>query len=204
MTVTPTGGSPISATYTVVPSDLEGLNPYGQVDPVYTVANNAANALTQASGGAILALPQPCVIWPQTTPGVGPPQWQMSYNNQAQSSQGVPPVPFTLSVTPSGGLISTIVQQGVQPNPIVTFQEDGVTASGYIAICNYLEQRIALASDLIKFTKADVVLIRQDEREARADIYDYYCERIAEVMGIPLYPLAASSNFGGKNTGMAV
>lgn len=196
--VTPTGGAPISSTYTVTPEDLTGLNPYGQVDPFYTVATNAAALVTKNTGALVIGTSQPTVTWPQTTPGVGPPQWQMAYSAQN------PSVTFTISLATTGALYAYPLTQGVQPNPVITFAEDQVTASGYIAICNYLEQRVALTSDIIKFTKADVVNIRQDEMEARAALYDYWRQRLADVMGVPLYPVEAASNFGGRNTGMGV
>lgn len=200
VTITPSVAptTPIVTLYTVTPQDMQGQNPYGQVDPFYTAATNAANAVTANCGGRFTATSQPSVTWPQTTPGVGQSPWQMAY--QAQNADDL----FALAVAYTGGIYAVVTSQGVRPWPRNTFAEDGVTVSGYIETCNYLESAIMRTSDLIKFPKADVVNIRQDEMEARASLYDYWCERIAEVLGIPLYPLGASSNFGGRNTGLEV
>lgn len=202
LTVTITPGVvptvPIVTTYTVTSQDMQGVNPYGQVDPFYTAATNAANAVTANCLGRFIATSQPTVVWPQNAPGVGQSQWQMAY--QAQ----IPDDIFSVAVAFSGGIYAVTTSQGTRPYPRNTFAEDGVSVSGYIDICNYLESAIARTSDIIKFSKADVVDIRQDEMEARASLYDFWCERIAEVLGIPLYPLSASSNFGGRNTGLEV
>lgn len=184
-----------AVTYTVQSSDFQGTNPDGVVDPMYTIVNNAAAAVTQQLSSLVVALPQPAVTYPSTFAGAGPMQWQMAYS----STNGQP---FTLAVASTGNLLAYPLTQGVSPSPTITFLDDSVTATGYVPICDYLEQNTAQASSLVKFTKADVVNFRQDELAARDQIYEYWRQRLADVFGIPLYSVPPVANFGGVSTGM--
>jgi hypothetical protein len=86
----------------------------------------------------------------------------------------------------------------------VTFQDDSVTCTGYLSICDYLEGKIAQASDLMKYSTADVVTFRRDETQARGALYNVWRKRMADFFGIPIYPMAAVGRFGGANTGLVV
>ena len=182
-------------TYTVQPSDFQSLNPYGVPDPMYSIVNNAAAAVTQQLSSLVVGLPQPAVTYPQNYVGAGPMQWQMAYS----STNGQP---FTLAVASTGNILAYPLTQGVSVSPTITFLDTNVTATGYVAICDYLEQNTAQASSLVKVTKADVVDFRQDELAARDQIYEYWRQRLADVFGIPLYSVPPVANFGGVSTGM--
>jgi len=176
-------------TYTVTSGDMSAP------DPVFSMANNAANQITAANLGAI-ATAQPTVTWPATQIGQTPQLWQLAFVSQSQAT-------FTISVSSTGLIVPYVALAGVLPKPNQTFG-DGTQAYGYIGICDYLESATALTSDLIKFSKADVVEFRGNELQLRADLYDYWCEHLAEFLGIPLAPYPPAGNFGGANTGLIV
>jgi hypothetical protein len=185
-TLSCTVGALSAFTYTVTSQDM------AQVDPTFTAATNFCNAFNAVNAASYIASPQPAVVWPQTTIGSGPRQWQIAF---------VAPTSNAFTIVPAGtnGLVSYVISQGNIPNPSATFKEDNVTAVGYLSLCDYLESKIATASDLMKFSKADVVDFRPDEMQIREALYNKWCERLADVWGIPLYPMGGP---GGANTGL--
>lgn len=174
--------------YTVQSADLTAP------DPTFSAVQNFCNAFNAAHGSSFIASPQPAVVWPQTTVSAGPKQWQIAFVSSTTAA-------FTIAPTGTNGLLAYVVSQGNTPNPSAAFKEDAVTAVGYLSICDYLEGKIATSSDLMKFSKADVVGFRPDEMDARDNLYQYWRQRLADVWGIPLYPMGGT---GGMATGFSV
>ena len=113
---------------------------------------------------------------------------------------------FTWSISSSnGGFYGVALNQGTQPRPYYTFTDDNYTANGYIGMCDYLESKTGAASDLSsKYSVADVVTFRRDELSARDDNYHYWRQRLADYLGIPLFPMQPVAGFGGANTGLTI
>jgi hypothetical protein len=191
LSVTINQNSPI--VYTVQPSDL--LAP----DPVLSAVQNIANLINQTVGSQWIASAQPAVTYSPTAVAPGPKTWQLAVIAAPTNQEA-----FTIAVSGTGGLIGYVVLQGALPNPQQTFNDDGMTAVGYLAICDYLESKTAISSDLMKYTQADVVTLRRDELGARDGLYMYWRRRLADVFGIPLYPMQPVANFGGANTGLEI
>lgn len=186
-------------TYTVTSQDVNATFPdmTPQFAAGYSVANNLSQAVLQASSGLFIGSAQPAVNWPQTAIGPGPPNWQVSF----LATTGVP---VTVTVSTTGATYAYIVQQGTAVKPSNTFADDGVTATGYIPMCDYLESKVAAASDLMKYSVADVVTFRRDEMQARDALYEYWRQKLADIFGIPLFSMPPVGNFGGVNTGLIV
>jgi hypothetical protein len=175
-------------TYTITPEDAAAQN------PVFSIASNASVLLSSTLPALVTASAQPAIVFPVTTYGENPQQWQMAITSTNNSS-------FTVAVSGSSSNPYTyIALQGLIPHPNYTFIEDQYTANGYVPICDYLEQKTAGSSDLMKFSKADVVNFRPDELGARSAVYQWWRRKLAEVFGIPLYPLPAVSRYGGAST----
>lgn len=179
--------------YTVQSSDL------ANGAPIMSVVQNLANAINAQNLG-FSASAQPAVSYPVSAVGATSPYWQLAI----VSTLGVV---FSLSLTLSTGstLYAAVTSQGVAPRPFYTFTDDNFTATGYLAICDYLESKVGSASDLSsKYHVADVVTFRRDELTARDDNYHWWRQKLADVFGIPLYPMQPVSGFGGSNTGLTV
>lgn len=187
-TVSVTVGALSIYTYTVQSSDL--LAP----DPTFSALNNFCNGFNAINGASYIASPQPAVVWPMTTVSAGPKEWQLAFVSAVAT-------PFNIVASGSNGLIAYVTAQGLAPKPSATFNEDSETLNGYLNILDYLEGKIATASDLMKFSVADVVNFRPDEMGARAGLYEFWRNRLASVWGIPLYPMGG---VGGLQTGLSV
>jgi hypothetical protein len=182
----------ITTTYTVQSSDVQASA------PVEAVVQNIAAAINGTTAG-FNASAQPAVSYPVTAVGATSPYWQLAVT----STLGIP---FAISITVSSGtLYAVVTAQGLAPRPFYTFTDDSYTATGYIAICDYLESKVGAASDLSsKYSVADVVTFRRDELAARDQNYQWWRQKLADVFGIPLYPMQPVSGFGGNNTGLVV
>ena len=182
-------GVPVS--YTVAASDLAAPI------PLQSIEQNLGNAITLAGLGYLGNYGIP----PQTKPGGGNYFFTGTLIITPTNGQ-----PFTFAMQNVGQTVPYAVQQGVAIPPSITFAETGTTSNGYIAICDYLESRIALASDLVKYQKADVVNFRMNELAERENIYTSWRQRLADIMGVPLYPMGAPPRSGGwgVNTGAIV
>lgn len=196
---TPQVGDTLTATiapnapvvYTVQASDL--LAP----DPNLVIVGNFAKLWNQTLGFAFIAQAQPPLTYPTSTVGWGPQTWQLAFVGTAETA-------FTFTASTTGGMVTYPILQGALPWPKVTFVEDALTVHGYLNILDYLESKAATSSDLMKFSKADVVDFRRDELGAREKLYHVWRKKLAAVFGIPLSPLPPVSNFGGSPTGLAV
>jgi hypothetical protein len=190
-TISATVGALSAFTYTVTSADMVAP------DPVLAACTNFANAFNAANGTQFIATQQPSVVFPVTTIGAGPAQWQLAFVSTGTSA-------FAVSTVSSGGIVSYVVMQGALPKPSVTFSDDSLTCVGYLGICDYLEGKTAQASDLSKFSKADVVSFRPDEMQYREAMYKGWRKRLADFFGIPLYPMPSTGTFGGANTGLTI
>jgi len=182
-------GAPVS--YTVQASDLAAPI------PLQSIAQNWANAITTAGLGYLGNYGIP----PKTTPGGGNYFYTGTLILTPTNGQ-----PFTIATQNVGQTVPYVVQQGVAIPPSIVFAETGTLVNGYLGICDYLESRIALASDLVKYQKADVVNFRMNELAERDNIYTAWRQRLADFLGIPLYPMGAPPRSGGwgVNTGAIV
>ena len=187
MQITPSDRPPILISYTVQPSDL--VAPQG---PMAAVAQNFANAIMQTPSGASF-------VQAAYSPGVTQPYPTAIPPNASVILQGIFPVPFTITTYVQGYTTFQPTLQGVLPAPSVTFKEDAVTIYGYVPIADYLQGKLFSSSDLMKFTKADVVNFRHDELGARRAVYDEARQQLAEFLGIPLFPVPPVDNSGGAN-----
>jgi hypothetical protein len=158
--------------------------------PLQSIAQNVALAIVAANQGylADYAIPS------QTKP-YGPLAFTGSVIVTPIPSS---PVAFTITASSTGGTIAYVAQQGVQVPPSVTFAETGLTVYGYVAICDYLEGRIANASDLVKYQQTKGasgagVAMRLNELRERQNIYDNWCQKLADFFGISRYPMGRPS-----------
>lgn len=188
-TISCTVGALGNFSYTVTSADMAAE------DPVFSACQNFANAFNAVNGASYVASAQPTVAWPITTRAqIGQPTWQITFISTGSTA-------FTIAPS-STGVVSTVTAQGAAPMPTVTFSEDNTTATGYLAICDYLQARTATASDLAKFSKADVVTFRYDEIGYREAIYRNWRQKLADYFGIPLFPMKNSGP--NSKTGLVV
>ena len=190
-TITLTVGVLSPFVYTVTSGDASNS------DPVLSALTNCAGQFNQLNGSQYIATQQPSVVFPTTTIGAGPREWQLAFVSTGTAA-------FTVSIAVTGGLSAYVALQGGIPKPTVTFNDDAITCVGYLNICDYLEGKTAQASDLIKYSKADVVDFRRDEMQARNALYKMWRLRLADFFGIPLYPMPSIGQFGGANTGLTI
>lgn len=190
-TVTLTVNALAPLTYTVTAADALATDPLG------SVAQNLSIAIAASATYApiVRAAYAPSIKQPYTT---------SSGVNSTLILQSTSAATFTFTCAFSGATSFVSYLQGVLPQPSTTFTEDSVTATGYVAICDYLESKVATASDLMKFTKADVVNFNRDETGSRMGLYRLWRKRLAEFLGVPLYPMGAAGVHGGGGTGLVV
>lgn len=189
-TLSATVASLAQYTYTVQASDLTAQ------DPVLSALTNFCNGFNSLNAASFVASPQPAITFSPTAVSPGPKTWQLAFVSTAMSA-------FTVAVT-STGLTAFVTAQGVVPTPTLTFQDDNTTCTGYLAICDYLQAKTATSSDLAKYSKADVVQFRQNELGYREAIYKNWRQKLADYLGIPLYPMQPVGRFGGANTGLVI
>lgn len=190
-TISATVGALAQYTYTMTSQDMSNA------DPVFSACQNFANGFNALNGASYIAQAQPSVVFPITAIGAGPQQWQICFISTGNAA-------FTFTTTATSGLVTTIVSQGNAPTPTMTFADDNKTCTGYLQICDYLQAKIANASDLAKYSKADVVEFRQNELGYREAIYKNWRQKLADYLGIPLYPMQPVGRFGGANTGLTL
>jgi hypothetical protein len=73
-----------------------------------------------------------------------------------------------------------------------------VVMYGLLPILNYLFGAIGTATTRQGTLQADVFKARQDEVEARRDLYEYYQKRLSDFMDVPINPQARSSSGYGQ------
>jgi hypothetical protein len=193
VTVTIGSGSPII--YTVTSADVAAAI------PLQSISQNLAKAITLANQGYLGDYGIP----PQTKPT----QTFGSYQGIVLI-QPVPPAnaAFSIAVVGTGNTLPYVAQQGVQTPPSVAFAETGITVYGYVAICDYLESRIANSADLVKYATATGaggagINLRMNELAERRNIYDEWCDKLADFFGIQRFPMgrpaaAGSAAFTGS------
>lgn len=189
VTITVNALSPL--TYTVTSADASAADPCG------SVAQNFALKVMQTPAYAAL-------VWATYTPSIKQPYPTAVKPNSTLILQALTSAAFTVACTFTGSTAFVAYTQGSLPSPNVTMKEDSVTLYGYVAICDYLEGKIAGASDLMKFSKADVTTFRGDEMQARRALYREWQKRLSDFLGIPLFPVPAVGRYGGSNTGLVV
>jgi hypothetical protein len=184
MTVTPAAApsTPIVVPYTVKSSDID----------LPTLMRSLSNTWNMA-GTTYVAAPGPATV-PSVPSGVLP---QVQEFTLAATIAGNFAITCAVSGTPN--FFPAISLQGMTAAPSFTSLESGVTAVGYIAICDYMESAVAQTSDLLKYSTADVVRFNPHEGPRRAGLYGYWRKRLADILGIPLYPVG---QYGGVSTGL--
>lgn len=99
-------------------------------------------------------------------------------------------VVFLLSAT-STGSVSAVVQDDGSELPEPSAQVGKVAGvpkilNGYLPLLNYLYGAIATATTRQGTVKADVFTARQDEVEARTELYEFYRRDFATFLGVPV------------------
>jgi hypothetical protein len=180
----------IPVIYTITSADASAP------DPVLSIATNASNLISATLPSLVIASAQPTIVFPITTIGRSPSQWQVTLSSTNDST-------FTVAISGStGNPYAYVSLQGIMPKPSYTFVEDSYTATGYLPILDYLESKVAGSSDLMKFSKADVVDFRRDEMGARSGLYWWWKKRLSTVFGVPIRPLPMVGRFGGSGTNL--
>ena len=82
--------------------------------------------------------------------------------------------------------------------------ETSTQLNGYVAICNYLESRMAVSADLTKYAQADVVKMRPNELAERRAQYAEFRQRLADFLGIPMYPMGHPTHSGYSLSGTSL
>lgn len=97
--------------------------------------------------------------------------------------------------------VTTLVGNGNPSAPVspsIKNSETGEVIQGYLAICDYLESQIAATVECLDTLKAGEWTARNNPTEKRAALYNYWCRKMANFLGLPLGPerLLAQSNYG--------
>jgi hypothetical protein len=198
-TLTPAGGSPIVAEYTVTSTDLNPqsnpVNP-SEAAPTFSIALNSAlafNAVGRSVGySAVGAMPADLFS----------PQYLPPYFAELIIT-GPSATPFVLSGSVAGRT-NLVVENPGSPSPVqATFVNPATDTSetlyGLIAICDFLANTMSQASLSLQYTKADVVSFRADEVGARRAVYREYVMQLAKAIGGDQY----IRKFSGGSSGGA-
>lgn len=187
------GGQTANATYTVQSSDIAPNNYQTYTQGTLTnVATKLANAVTGLGLGLIGAV-GPAPINENYPYGIAP-------NAQVIIYQTVQTA-FTVTTSTTGNTHLVVAEQGTFIGPQITFNDDNVTCYGYLAICEYLQSKMAQTSDNLSLSQADVMKFRQDEHAARKALWMDYRKQLAQFLGVKLNALKL---FKGANTGFAI
>ena len=84
-------------------------------------------------------------------------------------------------------------------NPNYLDPDSQTVVDGYLAICNILEGKIATATDNLDTVRAGEWHARQDEVQARDNLYRYWCTKMAQYLYLP-----QGKPLGGSPKGMMV
>jgi hypothetical protein len=169
-------------------------------DPLGSVASHFAAQIAASSIYAQLVIPSYAPALQNPYPGAAAP-------NATLILQALTATAFTVAASFSGQTQFVPIQQGTLPSPSTTFNEYGtmpLPLNGYVPICDYLEGKLATPSDLSKFTAVKNVIFRQDELQIRKAVYSTWRKRLAEFLGVPLFPVPAVGRAGGNGTGLTI
>ena len=177
----------VPVTYTITPADVaQGAS------ATTFIAQNLATSICQTGVGVSAAA------------APGPTNMQLPYLVAAVPLvilQGLGSNLFTASVAQSStGLYTYVLDQPQYPTPNITFADDNTTCYGYIQILDYLESKVAQASDNFAVSQSDTVRLRADEMQARIRLYTYWRKRLSSYLGVPLNPLGKPRSSGGGFT----
>jgi len=127
---------------------------------------------------------------------------QAPWNDNPAAADTVPnpevqftaPDVFTMTVATTGTVGAVAVNTGERTDLNIVIAKRPLTQKfGYVPICNYLEGAIGGATRNLDISKAESAVFRQDEVEARRDLYDYYVNQMADFLG----PEVLANNLGG-------
>lgn len=82
-------------------------------------------------------------------------------------------------------------------DPSFTDPTSGKVLQGYLPICNWLEGQIGLATDNYDIDKAGDYSARKNETSLRVGLYDWWCQRLAQFMLVPINPSRITAPNGG-------
>jgi hypothetical protein len=186
----------ITCTYTVQAADTIGNYPLGNVaNGLAAVINNQSpNTGGVFAGGAY----QPQSAPPAQLPGFA----------FVTLVSAIPGTTFTLTSSFIGAVSSLVTANGgVVPHPNSTFLDqagNSVTVTGYIAICNYLQENIVTASGNLSLLNAGgpgVAQFRPYEIKQRIELYDYWREQMGRVMSVGKDAWGFRGNTGSNQGG---
>lgn len=111
--------------------------------------------------------------------------------------------PLSVSVSFTGSTNLAVIEQGNFIGPQITFNDENppLTAYGYLAICEYLQSKMAQTSDNLSLNQADVMKFRVDEMTARKALWMNWRKQLAQFLGCSLFP---TKIYHGTNTGFVV
>jgi hypothetical protein len=187
ITMTPPSGSPVVVSYAVTNQDLLAIeNTPGFLNngPLYSVAQNIARAINLNPSPFMAAANPPVDI--SAAPGYGPTYAEVLLQAIADPS-------FTIAASATGETGAIVTNQGDSIYPQSTFSDypGGPTLlAGFVPILNYLDSNVSSrANAFLSFTQADVVTFRPDEIGRRDDLYERMRQKLADYLGVPLFPV---------------
>jgi len=178
-------GSSSPVVYTVTNTDI------AQVQPLFSVAQNIANAFNaaNASAGVFATFSPPIFALIGSTPVFA-----------QVIIQAITNATFTFSVSFTGKTSIVATRQGILPQPQF-INSSGNLICGYVPMCDYFESQVAQSDSFAAFETADVVKFSQRELLKRIDIYYYWRRGLAKYLGIPINPMGTSTH---KASGLAI
>lgn len=109
------------------------------------------------------------------------------------------PAAFTMIVTQDGTLGVSQTSFGNLPDPSIQIKSNPLEyIHGYLPICNYLEGAIGGATQNLDTARADVWTGQAREVEKRTGLYNYYCQRMADFLGVSFFPRNNGRNRGNR------
>lgn len=150
--------------YTPTPYDLT------TIEPLFQITTNLALAINMTSS------PYVATAGPHEAGGL------RSASQASLTIQALTPVAFNVSLLPAA-LGAYVASQGTLPTVSQTFQEPSgnpVSVYGLVPICDYLESKIASASDVAQLASVQKVAFAQNEADKRLQVYNLYRLRLAQ------------------------
>lgn len=94
-------------------------------------------------------------------------------------------VDFTLTISVTGTISAYVSSNGSRQDPsVLVVKRPATLIYGYLPLCNYFEGAIGGATRNLEISKAETAVFRGDEIEQRQGLYAYWCQRLAEFMGL--------------------
>jgi len=168
--------------------------------PLQNVANGIAQAINLTNVGGVFA--GGSAVLPPAPPAQLPAFAQVTL---------VAAVPFTLTASTTGVIASYVTAAGnVYPNPqYVKTNSDGTTTAnyGYIALCNYAQNRIMVADsnfDTLSAGGRDGITLRPSEFKQRVVNYNYWRQLMGRVLSVSSDAWGFRGNNGSNQGGVSL